>query len=281
LIAYDNWYYPHIKLINSTGRNAVWAWTCSKDITYQKDTDGSLLLTLDFPLEYTHYVIFKGIPVFEQIFIYDMAFRTDPRFETYNSSGYVYKPESETLLLKSRHKTQLEEIKMSYVAPKPAATPKKVEEAPKSNKDLVEAKIRKQIEKKQQKEASLGVYRIGEYLKEEHQWENWLFLGISIVTLLLGCLMLNGALQVRSDFPVIGEYPTVFAWILVVLASLGLLYALYPFLKPAFPELKKITWLTWPKFLGNAIRTFVFIIILTLLFMLYDVFITELLGLII
>lgn len=161
------------------------------------------------------------------------------------------------------------------------AEEEKVEEAPKSNKDLVEAKIRKQIEKKQQKEASLGVYRIGEYLKEEHQWENWLFLGISIVTLLLGCLMLNGALQVRSDFPVIGEYPTVFAWILVVLASLGLLYALYPFLKPAFPELKKITWLTWPKFLGNAIRTFVFIIILTLLFMLYDVFITELLGLII
>lgn len=155
------------------------------------------------------------------------------------------------------------------------------EEAPKSNKDLVEAKIRKQIEKKQQKEASLGVYRIGEYLKEEHQWENWLFLVISIITLLLGCLMLNGALQVRKDFPVIGEYPQVFAWILIVLASLGLLYALYPFLKPAFPELKKITWLAWPKFLGNAIRTFVFIIILTLLFMLYDVFIAELLGLII
>ena len=156
-----------------------------------------------------------------------------------------------------------------------------VEEAPKSNKDLVEAKIRKQIEKKQQKEASLGVYRITEYLKEEHQWENWLFLGVSIITLLLGCLMLNGALQVRKDFPVIGEYPQVFAWILIVLASLGLLYALYPFLKPAFPELKKITWLAWPKFLGNAIRTFVFIIILTLLFMLYDVFIAELLGLII
>ena len=156
-----------------------------------------------------------------------------------------------------------------------------VEEAPKSNKDLVEAKIRKQIEKKQQKEASLGVYRITEYLKEEHQWENWLFLGVSIITLLLGCLMLNGALQVRKDFPVIGEYPQVFAWILIVLASLGLLYALYPFLKPAFPELKKTTWLAWPKFLGNAIRTFVFIIILTLLFMLYDVFIAELLGLII
>ena len=144
----------------------------------------------------------------------------------------------------------------------------------KSSKAEVEAKIRKQIEKKQEKEAHLGVYRITEYLKEEHQWENWLFLVISIITLLLGCLMLNGALQVRSDFPLIGEYPTVFAWILVALSSIGLIYALYPFLKPAFPELKKITWLTWPKFLGNSIRTFVFIIIFTLLFVLYNVFLT-------
>ena len=153
-------------------------------------------------------------------------------------------------------------------------------EEAKTSKAEVEAKIRKQIEKKQEKEANLGVYRILEYLKEEHQWENWLFLVISIITLVLGCLMLNGALNVRSDFPLIGEYPTVFAWILVVLASVGLIYALYPFLKPAFPELKKITWLTGPKFLGNAIRTFVFIIIFTLLFLLYDVFIQQLLALI-
>ena len=123
LIAYNNWYYPHIKLITSVGRNAQWAWTCAKDITAKKDSDGSLVLSIDFPLEYTHYVIFKGIPSFEQIFIYDMAFRTDPRFETYNSSGYVYKAETETLLLKSRHKTQVEDIRMSYVAPKPAPVP--------------------------------------------------------------------------------------------------------------------------------------------------------------
>ena len=122
LIAYDNWYYPHIKLINTSGKTTMWAWTCAKDITYTKDTDGSLILSIEFPLEYTHYVIFKGIPAFEQIFIYDMSFRTDPRFETYNSSGYVYKTESQTLLLKSRHKSETEDIKMSYVAPKPAAT---------------------------------------------------------------------------------------------------------------------------------------------------------------
>ncbi len=123
LLAYDNTFYPHIQLIHGSGKDVMWAWTCSGDIKYTKDDDGSLILTINFPLEHTHYVIFKGIPAFEQIYIYDMAFRTDPRFETYNSSGYVYKSDSKTLLLKSRHKSEDEDIRMSYTAPKPAPAP--------------------------------------------------------------------------------------------------------------------------------------------------------------
>ena len=124
LLAYDNTFYPHIQLIHGSGKDVMWAWTCSGDIKYAKDDEGSLVLTINFPLEYTHYVILKGIPAFQQIFIYDMAFRTDPRFETYNSSGYVYKSDSETLLLKSRHKSENENIRMSYTpVPKPAPAP--------------------------------------------------------------------------------------------------------------------------------------------------------------
>ena len=128
LLAYDNTFYPHIQLIHGSGKDVMWAWTCSGDIKYAKDDEGSLVLTINFPLEYTHYVILKGIPAFQQIFIYDMAFRTDPRFETYNSSGYVYKSDSETLLLKSRHKSENENIRMSYTpVPKPAPAPKPAE----------------------------------------------------------------------------------------------------------------------------------------------------------
>ena len=128
LLAYDNTFYPHIQLIHGSGRDVMWAWTCSGDIKYAKDDEGSLVLTINFPLEYTHYVILKGIPAFQQIFIYDMAFRTDPRFETYNSSGYVYKSETQTLLLKSRHKSENENIRMSYTpVPKPAPAPKPAE----------------------------------------------------------------------------------------------------------------------------------------------------------
>lgn len=144
------------------------------------------------------------------------------------------------------------------------------------SKDEVEKKIKKQIEKN--KEKFEGKSRILEYLKTEHKWENYLFLVVSIITLLLGILMLTGALIVKQDFPLIGSYPKVFAWVLVVVAGIGVVYAIYPFFKPAFPEFKKITWLTWPKFLGNAVRVFLFLIIFALLFLLYDAFITQILA---
>ena len=148
------------------------------------------------------------------------------------------------------------------------------------SKNEVEKKIRKQIEKKQEKDTTFGIYRIAEYLKEEHQWENWVFLFISMLTLVLGGLIFNKALSVRSDFPLFGEHPEVLGWILVGFGGVGLLYALYPFLKPAFPEIKKISWLTMPKFLGNTIRTFLFIAVFTGLFILYDTFLTAIYNLI-
>ena len=149
-----------------------------------------------------------------------------------------------------------------------------------SVKSDVEKKIRKQIEKKQEKKERMGIFRIGEYLKEEHQWENWLFLFVSIIVLALGLLILNGSLVVKEDFPLIGSFPTAFAWILVGLSSVGILYALYPFFKPAFPEFKKITWLTFPKFMGNTVRVFLFLLIFVGLFILYDSFISSLFMLI-
>ena len=103
IIAYNNLFYPHFEKISDSDGNKIWAWTCARSIKYDGNSDEASF-TIDFPEGDTHYVIIKGIPQFNTIYIYDMAFRTDPRFETYNSSGYVYKKSSETLLLKSRHK---------------------------------------------------------------------------------------------------------------------------------------------------------------------------------
>lgn len=114
IIAFENWYYPHFQKVYADNNNFVWAWTSAKNITRNKDVDGSITYTIDFPENLTHYLILKGIPQFSTIYIYNMAFRTDPRFETYNSSGYVYKQNTQTLLLKSRHKSQLENVRFEY-----------------------------------------------------------------------------------------------------------------------------------------------------------------------
>lgn len=120
--------------------------------------------------------------------------------------------------------------------------------------------------------------RLWEMFSTVTKWENYFFVVISLLTLLLGILILTGVLSIKSGFPVIGSYPTAFAWILVVISGFGLIYALYPFFKPAYPELKKVTWPRGRQFAADTFRVFVFIMILSLLFMAYDIIISAIMG---
>lgn len=122
IIAPNNPYYPHIQIIanaaTSGNNKPVWAWTVARDTSFSKDTSGNITITFDFPSDETHHAIINGIRPFVRIDIYDIAFRTDPRFESYNSSGYAYNAESQTMFLKSLHKTQRESIKLYYSTPR-------------------------------------------------------------------------------------------------------------------------------------------------------------------
>src|SRR5574344_1276341 len=145
-VASDNTFYPHTAILGYYGTKPVWAWTCANKITYTKADGGVMDVNITFTLNKTQYIIFTGIPTFHaNIEIQKQKFRSDPRFETYNSSGYIYLTETETLLLKARHKSQVELIRLfcdpentfitstesssgaytlvSPPAPKPAATP--------------------------------------------------------------------------------------------------------------------------------------------------------------
>ena len=146
------------------------------------------------------------------------------------------------------------------------------------NKNDVAKKINKEIAKKQEKNERLGFYNLVDYIKEEHKWETFLFLFISLFVLDLGMLILINALTIRDDFPVLGGHSVVVGWTLVVVGALAIIYSIWPFIKPSLPEIKKVTWLTWPKFLGNAVRTFLFIAIFVALFVLYDALITGILS---
>jgi hypothetical protein len=116
IIIHNNPYYPHFALLGFESGQPIYAWTCASGIKYEKDNSGTAIITIDFPQTYTHYLIINGIKAFKSIYIYDMIFRMDLRFETYNSSGYVYNGDTGTLLLKSRHKSQHEVIRFMYSA---------------------------------------------------------------------------------------------------------------------------------------------------------------------
>ncbi len=105
--------YPHTEVLGYYGTEAVWSWTCASKMTYAMGPSSAVDLNIEFPLTYSHYVIIHGVPTFHaNIIIQNLQFRSDPRFETYNSSGYVYNEGSRTLYLKSRHKSHVELIRL-------------------------------------------------------------------------------------------------------------------------------------------------------------------------
>ena len=127
IVVPNNPYYPHIDIIanatNSGNNKPIWAWTIARDIGFTKKSNGDVTLTIDFPQGEINHTIINGIKPFRRIDIYDIAFRTDPKFESYNSSGYVYNAETQTMFLKSLHKVQRESIKLYYSAESTAPQP--------------------------------------------------------------------------------------------------------------------------------------------------------------
>ena len=127
IVVPNNPYYPHIDIIanatNSGNNKPIWAWTIARDIGFTKKSNGDVTLTIDFPQGEINHTIINGIKPFRRIDIYDIAFRTDPKFESYNSSGYVYNAETQTMFLKSLHKVQRESIELYYSAESTAPQP--------------------------------------------------------------------------------------------------------------------------------------------------------------
>lgn len=109
----NNPFYPHYRLLLREKENTVWAWTCAPFFT-ATNQNNTITLNLQFTKTETNYAIISGINPFAEIEIYGLSFHSDPRFETYNSSGFIYREQKKTLFLKSRHKSETEVVRLSY-----------------------------------------------------------------------------------------------------------------------------------------------------------------------
>ena len=112
LAARNNKFYPHLVILEETLTEPIWTWTAAQSMSIKTDSANTSTISLDFPQGDSHYVIINGIKPFKSIEIYELSFRTDHRFETYNSSGYVYDSKTNTLFLKYRHKSGTEIVKL-------------------------------------------------------------------------------------------------------------------------------------------------------------------------
>lgn len=109
----DNPFYPHYKVLSRTPGGVIWAWTCSPSVTYSVQNNIATI-SVNFPKGESNYLIINGIIGFSEIEIYGLSFHSDPRFESYNSSGFIYRDTKNALLLKSRHKSETELIRLTY-----------------------------------------------------------------------------------------------------------------------------------------------------------------------
>lgn len=116
---------------------------------------------------------------------------------------------------------------------------------------------------------------IAKVFTKEYKFESVLLLVLAVIAMVLGFMVIVGDLVINKSVYFIGEYPMVFAWVLFILGALSLLLSVYPFFKPSFSEMKRVSWPSAAKLLKNVAIVFAYILILALFFMLTNALFSE------
>ncbi len=124
-------------------------------------------------------------------------------------------------------------------------------------------------------------HRILNFLSKEYRGENAVMLLLALFAIVLGVLIVNGTLTISEEYFLLGyKKGKLFAWILIGLATISLVFVLIPFFRPSLSEIKHLKGLSKAEFLKNVARTLVFIIILCVFFFLCDLALNPLMDLI-
>jgi len=114
-------YYPRATWLTNSGH---WAWTVSPSVR-ATNIGENITINASFPVNMIHHLIIRGVRPFLRIQIHGMDWRSDPQFEIYDSSGYLYYPEEQILILRLRHRSSIETVRLIYqeIAPAPVSAP--------------------------------------------------------------------------------------------------------------------------------------------------------------
>lgn len=104
---------PRSVPLEADGGSPLWAWTCAPSVVVHRE-EGVLDVSVEFAVGETHYMMIRGLRPFTKIQLYGIDFRTDPRFERYDSSGWAYSASEQTLILKMKHKAPIEHVRIYF-----------------------------------------------------------------------------------------------------------------------------------------------------------------------
>jgi hypothetical protein len=91
----------------------TWAWTTAPALSVTQES-GVLNIDVSFLVGETHFMIIRGVQPFNRIQLYGIDFRTDPQFERYDSSGWSYYSQEQTLIVKMLHRSQVGRIRIYF-----------------------------------------------------------------------------------------------------------------------------------------------------------------------
>lgn len=133
-------------------------------------------------------------------------------------------------------------------------------------------------EKNQEKQSKLV-----EILTTEYKWENLLLLVLAVLSTALSLIIIinQGPISIDSSFPILGKRTNqlIFAWVLFGISMLGIGLVAAPFVAPALPELKRITWAKKAEFIDHSVRVLIFILFFVFVILAFDIIVLALLDL--
>jgi len=116
-------------------------------------------------------------------------------------------------------------------------------------------------------------------LTTEYKGESLLLVAVSIVIMVVSAYIIDGTLVINSDFPVIGQFPTVSIIVFMTAGAVGLVIGSWPLFKPSVAEVSRLTPPTKATYADHMVKVFTFILIFLAVFLIYDSVIAATFGL--
>lgn len=111
--------------------------------------------------------------------------------------------------------------------------------------------------------------RLASVFTKEYKHEGLVLLFLAIVAIVLGVLTITSELSFEGVY-LIGDYPKVFGWVLVLLGAFSFVLAVWPFYKPSIDEVKRVSFPSKGSVLRDSVTVFMFSLIMALFFALAD-----------